>query len=438
MGIIKKGKEGMVVMKNDSISLLLIQSPCPQIENDDLDPPLGLLYIAAVVEQAGYHVEILDLSSYDVSQCFRMIEAKCCSFNFIGFSTYTSNYYLTLELLKHTKEFYPDFISIAGGPHATVLPSDVAQDFDYVVCGEAESCIVDILEGKTEKIIHAEPIANLDTLPLPAYHLVDINRYTRIVNGQKAISLLSTRGCPHQCTFCNSVVFTKKYFRARGPENMASEINYLIDHYGIYNFKFDDDLFTIRTERIKKIFSLTPKVNYRCFARADTLTKETCEILIETGCKHVSIGVESGSALILENMNKGETKDQIKNGLENARNAGLIIRIYLIVGFPGETDKTVQETMDFLDETPFDEFVVYPLIPYPGIPLLMDKEKYGITAINTDYSQYIQVGKERFTSFLLRTNTFDEKDVERWRSILMQHLENKLEKAWSSKKSAYK
>jgi len=419
-------------------NILLVHTPCPQLEEDNLDPPMGLLYIAAVIEQAGYQVEILDLSSIALEDCMKLLEQKVPTFTHIGFSTYTGNYNLTLQLLDYVKRKNRTIITIAGGPHATALYNDVAEHFDYVICGEGEEGILQVFEKPSQKIIHSEPVKDLNTLPLPAYHLVDLDKYTRIVDGCKAISILSTRGCPYQCAFCNSIVFSKKQFRIRNPEHIAREINHLIDHYDIYNFKFDDDLFTVQPKRIREIFSHTSPVVYRCFARADTLTKEMCSTLIDTGCKHISVGVESGSSIILEKMNKGETKDEILTGLTNAKDAELLIRIYLIVGFPGETDKTISETIDFLQSIPFDEFVVYPLIPYPGIRILSESERFGITEINRDYDKYIQVGKERFSGFLFRTETFNETDIERWRNQLISFIETKLDKSWSSSKSSYK
>jgi radical SAM superfamily enzyme YgiQ (UPF0313 family) len=293
------------------------------------------------------------------------------------------------------------------------------------------------MNGEADKITYSMPVMDIDAIPLPAYHLVDLDRYTRIVNGDKAISLLSTRGCPYCCTFCNSIIFSKK-FRIRSPENVASEINFLIKTYGINSFKFADDLFTIDPLRIKKIFSLTPSIVYRCFARADTLTLEMCRVLYDTGCRHIAVGVESGSAIILEKMNKGETKEKIRTGLINARNSGLLIRIFLIAGFPGETDDTIRETMQFLNEIPFDEFVVYPLIPYPGTRLLSERSRFEIVDINYDYDKYIQAGINRSTGFLFRTKTFNEKDIERWREQLINFCERKLNRSWSSSKSDYK
>ena len=431
------GDFGMIYTE-DRQKILLVHTPCSQIEEDNLEPPLGLLQIAAVIRQNGYLVEILDLSSHSLRDCYKQLNSRCHSFDYVGFSTYTSTYYVTLKLLHFVKGRNNSIVTIAGGPHATALSEDVSKDFDYVVGGEGEASVLEVLKGTANKIIHSEPIQNLDLLPFPAYDLIDLNNYTRLVDGNQSLSILSSRGCPNRCAFCNSIIFSKNSLRLRSPENVASEINLLYLKYGIKNFRFQDDLFTIDPERIGKIFELIPKISYRCFARADTLTEKMCNILLETGCKHVSVGVESGSDKILKLMDKGITSIAIHEGLSNAKNVGLIIRIYLIVGFPGETEKTIEETIKFLKNLPFDEFVVYPLIPYPGTKISNEPEKFGITFIDKNYDKYIQVGKKRFTGFVFKTNEFDGEDIRRWRKKIMTFLEDELEKSWSSTKSKFK
>ncbi len=418
--------------------ILFIHTPCPQIEDDCLEPPLGLLLLGTFIKKHGFRPKILDLSGNSLEKSKEKVREVCKDYDYIGFSTYTGTYNITKELVKITKKNYPKKITFAGGPHATALPEEVAKYFDYVIVGEGEEGILRLLKGKKEKIIFSQLYPNLDKLPLPNYSLVDLDKYTRVVNGKKSLSILTTRGCPYNCHFCNSTVFSKKKFRKRSPLNVAKEIKMLYNKYNIKSFRFQDDLFTFDSVRIKQIFSLCPKVEYRCFARADTLTKETCKVLKETGCLHVSIGVESCSDSILKKMNKGLKKEDIKRGIVNAHEAGLVVRIYLIVGFPGETDKTVNKTIEFLKDLPFDEFVVYPLIPYPGTRVYSNPKEFGITKINKDFSKYIQVGRNRFTGFVMETSTFDSKKVQEWRKKVISILELQYNKKWSSTKSKFK
>ncbi|MFW5983180.1 MAG: B12-binding domain-containing radical SAM protein, partial [bacterium] len=251
--------------------------------------------------------------------------------------------------------------------------------------------------------------------------------------GKKSASILTSMGCPFNCAFCNSIMFKKVRFRS--PEHVAKEINTLYYHHNISNFRMQDDLFTMKVNRIARIFEFTPKINYRCFSRADTLTKPVCDLLRKTGCMHVSIGVESGSQEILKNMNKGINQRDIKKGIKNAKAAGLQVRIYIIVGFPGETNKTIEESIRFIRRLDFDEFAVYPLIPYPGTDLFNNAEKYGITNIDYAYDKYIQIGKNRKAGFTVRTKDFDEGQVRIWRQRMIDDLECNLNKSWSLHKS---
>jgi radical SAM superfamily enzyme YgiQ (UPF0313 family) len=167
------------------------------------------------------------------------------------------------------------------------------------------------------------------------------------------------------------------------------------------------------------------------------MSQEMAGLLKDSGCLHVSFGIESGSPRILKKMNKGQTVEQIKTGLENAHSAGLKIRIFLIVGFPGESDETIEETLDLIKECPWDEFSVYPALPYPGT-LLHDKpDAFGITYIDKNYSNYLQIGKNLKAGFVFRTNEFNEDKVYAWRELVIAEL-LKQNRTWAGKSEAFK
>ena len=195
--------------------------------------------------------------------------------------------------------------------------------------------------------------------------------------------------------------------------------------YGVTNFRFSDDLFTINLKRTREVTGAIKSLNilYRVFGQAQTLTKEVCSLLFGSGCRHVSIGIESMSVEMLKKLQKHSTvKDNIA-ALKNCREAGLKTRIYLMLGFPGETEKTVKKSLETLIECPFDEFIVYSFIPYPGTPVWYEPKKWGIKKIDRDFSKYVQVGKDRNTCFAIETDTFTPADVERWRQWTIDELE---------------
>lgn len=412
------------------ISVCFIHTPCVQLRDDRLEPPLGLLYIATAVHAAGYRVEMVDLSANSPADLDRLIPDD---FDVYGFSTYSVNYGLTCELAASVRLRNRSAILIAGGPHATALPADVAADgFDVVITGEGEISILDVLEtitaGRTpESILRGKPADPLDNLPFPDYDFVDLNTYTREVDGHRCVSILSSRGCPYPCSFCNSnIMGAGKPMRYRTPGHVITEIRSIKRKYGIRHFRFQDDIFTINIKRMRELAPLLAEecITYRCFARINSFTPEMAQLVRSSGCAHVSFGVESGSPKLLSKhaMHKGQTPEQIRQALESAHAAGLTSRIFLIVGFPGETDETIDETLSLVKQCPWNEFAVYPLIAYPGTPLHDRPEEFGITYIDRNYTDYLQIGKNFRAGFTIRTTEFDEHKVREWRDRVIEEL----------------
>jgi len=164
---------------------------------------------------------------------------------------------------------------------------------------------------------------------------------------------------------------------------------------------------------------------YRVFARSNSLTPEAAHQLYHSGCRHVAIGIESMSAKMLTILKKNTKPQTNIQAMKNAKAAGLKVRIYLLVGFPGETEQTVQESLRVLKDCEFDEFVVYPFIPYPGTSVWQNPEYWGAT-IDRDFSQYVQVGRDRRTCFAVTTKNFTPRDVAAWRQLMIQELERKV------------
>ena len=409
----------------------MVNTPCPTLDDDRLEPPLGLLYLGTVLQRCGHYVLLMDLSSRWGSIGNSPIPD---GYDAYGFSTYTASYHLTQQLRNIVRARNPNALLMAGGPHATALPEQVSADgFDVVVKGEGEIAVQNIMDtlnhGDAPPKILAYPAPNpLDTLPFPNFDMVDLATYSRRVDGQPSLSLLSSRGCPFPCTFCNSnIMGAGKPIRFRSPENIVAELRRCKERYGVHHFRFQDDLFTINRRRVAALTSAIGPENiiYRCFARVNNFNGNMARMLVDSGCRHVSFGVESGSPRILARhaMNKRQTPEQITTALHAAHDVGLTTRIYLIVGFPEETDDTIVDTLTLMKSCPWDEFSVYPLIAYPGTPLHDHPEKFGITHINKEYSDYIQVGRERQAGFTIRTNTFDEHQVSRWRDRIINELQ---------------
>ena len=420
--------------------MLLIQTPCYELEDDRLEPPLGLLYLATRLNNHSYEAQIVDLSSTP-SEHWAGINPRA---DIYGFSTYTTTYHRTLDVLQIIKRTNPTAWTVAGGPHASALPEVVARDFDFVIVGEGETALLHLLRaldnGKSPPCILSEPpITDLDTLPFPDYSLVDVHSYHRVVDGRPSLSILSSRGCPYRCVFCNSIIMGGHHrVRFRSAVNVVEEIRQLKANWSVTSFRFQDDIFTLNLPRLREMTAMLRNegITYRCFGRVDRCSREVTDLLYEGGCRHIAFGVESGSQVILKRMQKGQTVDDIRQGIANAKASGLMVRVYLMVGFPGETWETVQDTVDLMLECAPGEFSVYPLIPYPGTPLYQQPEAFGITAINPDFSQYFQVRRERGTGYVFRTRDLDEEMIADMRAYVIECLEPAI--TWAGESKRYK
>lgn len=421
-------------------SVVLVQTPCYELNDDRLEPPLGLLYLATWLNQHHYSTQIVDLAS---------VQPECWAdripwADVYGFSTYTTTYHRTLQVLQVARQINPSAWMVAGGPHASALPQQVSADFDFVIVGEGEMALLELLQsldrGETApRIGYGLPVADLDSLPFPDYSLVDVPSYRREVAGRPSLSILSSRGCPFGCVFCNSIVMGgHQRVRFRSAAHVINEIRQLETRLNINSFRFQDDLFTFNLVRLRELAALlrAEQVTYRSFGRVDQCSQEVTDLLYNSGCRHIALGVESGSGIMLERMAKGQTVNDIRQGIAHARSSGMIVRVYLIVGFPGETWDTVRDTVELMLECKPDEFVVYPLIPYPGTPLYHRPERFGITAINPDFSQYFQVQAGRRTGYVFRTRDLDENRIAEMREWVIEQLEPTI--TWAGESRGFK
>jgi anaerobic magnesium-protoporphyrin IX monomethyl ester cyclase len=412
------------------LSVSFIHTPCPELDEDRLEPPLGILYMATMLSREGYECHICDLSGVDEADW----KSKIVPADVFAFSTYSVNFHLTRIILRLAKELNPSAITVAGGPHVSAEPIDSKKFFDVVVVGEGEVRMMEIMHSlsRGEKFHHSiyvgHPLQDLDLLPFPDYDLADIDSYTRRVEGKKSISMVTSRGCPFNCAFCNSRIFSRGELRLRSPQNVVEEIVRLKSKYGTGYFRFGDDLFTFSPARtIEMCRAIAPlDIKYRIFARSGSLTPEACKALAESGCRHVAVGIESMSDEMLVKMHKRATADQNRRGLANAKAAGLTVRVYLLVGFPGETDQTFEKGLEGIKGCDFDEFVVYPFIPYPGTGVWSHPFLWNCD-INRDISKYVQVGKGRKTCFAVTMldGSFTPEKVEFWRARMIKELEAK-------------
>jgi len=416
------------------MKIVFINAPCLGIDDDRLEPSLGSLYIASTLRKNGYdNIEMYEMTGCKTEKDIYEKINNIPLADVYSFTTYCTNYNNIKKCIKYIRIKSPDSIIVLGGPNASALPEFTFKDSgcDYVVIGEGEDAFLKIINSINYMefiplIINGIGRENIDTLPLPGWDLVDLHKFNRVLDGERVISILSSRGCPNNCTHCNSVVMgAGRKIRYRSTENIIEEIKYL-QSLGYNNFRFNDDNFVCRPN-IKELTNELKKLNikYRAFAHIKDLTDETCKLLSESGCLHISIGIESMNPDNLKFLRKNTNVEMVDINLRNVKRYNMISRVYFIVGLIADTDKTIEQYMTIASLLDFDEFSAYPLICYPGTAIYNTPEKFGYKIIEKDWTKYYQIGENRATCFALDHTNFTHKDVEKWLKFTYNILENK-------------
>jgi len=377
----------------------LIHPPHPDAIDDRLDVPLGLLYLASTLKKAEHAVSILDLSGNDNPRDWRIGQA-----DLYGITSYVSTMAISRKIAQLCKKRNPRAKIIGGGANFTSLVKSnlyqfIPDEFDSVVIGAGEVAILDLIKDMPKlKYVYEHPLnKNLNKYPNPDYSMVDLTSYSRTINGGKSLSMLTSRGCPYRCSFC-SISLSYKTVIYRSPEAVVDEIKGIISKYGIRSFNFQDDTFMVNKKRVYKLLKLLEPldINFRCHGRAGLDTRDDYLRLRDAGCKIICWGIESGSQIILDKMNKNIKIEDNQNVIRWAKAAGLVDRSFFIVGFPGETERTLDETFSFIRETNPSQYFISSFQPYPGTDVWSHPKKYGITGVSYNFSKYLQVyGKNR-------------------------------------------
>ncbi|MFZ3168262.1 MAG: radical SAM protein [Candidatus Methanoperedens sp.] len=375
-------------------------------------PPLGLVYIASVLEQNEIPVEILDMNALHISPDeFKQI-VKEKKTEFIGFGSTTSNINIVKELAFDVK-MLSSAIVIVGGPHPSILSEDTLSDpnIDIVVRGEGEQTMLEIMStsdlSKIKGIYYKDSnkeikknedrplIENIDSIPFPARHLLPIDKYwSPGVKRKPFATILTSRGCPYHCIFCQHGIFGYTW-RFRSPENIVAEIDHLVQTYKVKELDFLDDCFTLDADRVSKVCDYLIERNYdliwRCSngIRVDRVTKPLLVKMHDAGCVSVAFGVESGDEQILKQIKKGTTLDRIEKAVQWSKEIGIETTAFFIIGNIGENEISIQKTIDFAKKLDVDYCHFGILVPFPGTEAREYIEKHGKILID-DFSRYTQ------------------------------------------------
>lgn len=371
--------------------VVLIHPPHLNATDDRLDPPMGLLYIAAHLEKNGISTAINDLSGRSL-EIDRIIDRA----DFYGITAYISSLDITRQIIRQCRELNPKAIIVVGGAHPSACPEHFLEA-DYVVVGQGEQAMLNIVKNKeTSRIVYGTEPTN--PFVFPAYHKCKISSYHRKIDNKLSLPYITSRGCPFQCAFCGLAGMHKLGVGVRmaSPQTVYEHVKRMKEEFGIDRINFQDDIFTFNPKRLKEILTLiTPlDIRFRCMGRAGYDSEETYKMLSDAGCDQVAWGVESGSQIILDRMRKQVKVQDNYEVIQWSKKYGITSRAFFILGFPGETAETLKETREFIEDADPDQTFVSNFIPYPGTKVGSCPAKFGVTSISKDFSQYYQVSKD--------------------------------------------
>lgn len=406
-------------MREKSVSLLY--PPSLFLDNPREQPPLGLMYIAAVLEKAGITPTFHDWSGIkdwrkhvddfydDVIGCYCVYP----HFNFVK--------YLHEELKKRGKKL------IVGGADPSGHPNDYLDRADAVIAGEGERSVFDALKhletSFSPKVFKTPNIPNLDSIPWPLreFEGFDIRNYIQHFNERRITTAMFSRGCYAGCKFCNSKSIWGRQVRQRSASDCVAEVRFIRDNYGFKAFFPEDDTFNWDNKWVMDFCNQIKNDDFiwRCLTRAGNLTPEVLSSMRYSGCQRVSIGVESGSNKILRNINKGETAEQQLRGIKAAK-AVMEVQAFIILGLPGETRETLQETKKFMEEAMPDYFDLTLLRVFPDSDIMLEKDKLDIQIL--DFDPEASWYKGGIPQSCVRTSALSKEDLENAYKELYDHF----------------
>lgn len=429
--------------------VLLIQPPVDLFDHDEKQsmPPLGLAYIAAVLERAGHEVAILDCVVAAFQRLRRLqdgrlrhgldaegIVKEVCRFkpSLVGvsnlFSAQSQAAHFVCRLVKETD---PAIVTVMGGAHPSAVPNEVLGDrhVDYVIQGEGELAMLRLAdalqrgrripddpsglafrEDDTIRVCPPGPrLVDLDSLPLPARRLLPMQHYFRyraphgtVVRRHPCTNMITSRGCPARCSFCSIHTVWGRRFRWHSARRVVQEIDVLVHDYGVREIQFEDDNLTLNKPRMREICRRIIERRFDLFWTTPngvatwSLDEELLALMRHAGCYHVAIAVESGVQDTLDRLiRKPLDLRKVPPLIRAARALGMGVSAFFVVGFPGETRADIEKTFDYAMNLGADHVHFFTATPYPGTDLFRQCVETGLLKAPVDYAQ-LRVGHPMF------------------------------------------
>ncbi len=471
-------------------TICLITPPSIFLLDERVFINLGILKIAAVLEQAGYPLEVLDFSGIDNYEEALKDHLEVSEARYFGITSTTPQMPQAKKIADIIREKCPDAKLILGGPHVTLVHTayrkeekksvagratkafqELEQLFDSLIIGDGEDAIHVALGQDAPKVVDANDrksslfLTNnrYETLPFPARHLVDVKSYRYTIDGFPATSLIAQLGCPFSCGFCGGREAPYlRNIRMRSSENILREVEFIYRTYGYTGYMFYDDELNVNPKMVELMEGLAQlqkrlgaEFRLRGFVKSELFTEQQAEVMYRAGFRWLLTGFESGSPRILENINKKATREENTRCVEIAKKYGLKVKALMSIGHPGESEKTIMETHDWLTQVKPDDFDVTIITTYPGTPYydyaVRHPEKEGIWvytyektgdrlySIEVDYNvvaDYYKGDPDGGYQAYVYTDHLNSKELVELRDFVERDVRKKLNIPFNSSKSA--
>jgi anaerobic magnesium-protoporphyrin IX monomethyl ester cyclase len=370
-------------------------------------PQIGIAALAAVLTEKGFDVEIIDAQALGITHLQAIDWAVARRPAIAGLTGYTSSIDQAARIAGGIKERLPRCVTVVGGPHVTAIPERTLAafpQFDLGLVGEGEASTpllfrailerddhrsvpgVVYREGGATRAVRRPPlIADLDELPPPAYGMLPgfPHAYHPPIfhsPSGRAITLVTSRGCPYRCAFCDRALFGNR-FRVHGVPYIIDIISRLVKEYGIGHFIFYDDNFTADRKHLfalcEALAKLPFRITFSCDARADLVDRETLGVMKRAGAWMISYGIETANPALLALLKKSLGLERAAEAVRLTRQSGILTKGLFMIGLPGETEETIKRTKDFVMSLPFDLINLSKFTPYPGCEIYDEIGKYG-------------------------------------------------------------
>ena len=390
-----------------------------EVEDREIRPPEGLLYVAAALEDRGHQVTVIDNEVLGLNDDELLNKIAHTQPEMVGMGATTPEFPRIANLLNIIHNEL-GAVTVLGGPHGSAISENIISSnpgIYYVVRGEGEITTVELVEslkngvppeslpglafrrnGEVVLTPDRPLISDLDKLPWPARHLLDSHEYRYPSRGrgmQEVATMITSRGCPYSCIFCYSM--HGHQVRYRSVDSVINEVESVINDYGIRYIIFHDECFTLSKKRVlnfcDEVLRKQLDIRWFCFTRGDTIDEEMAERMAAAGCVKISLGVESGSQEMLDRSGKRTRLDKIDRAFRILDKAGIETRGSFIVGLPGENRQSLQNTVDFAKSLKMYHFGLNIATPYPGTKMWQMAEKGdGIRFENMDFSAFRRWG----------------------------------------------